>query len=106
MVLEVEGLTDPTQITATSADSLTVTVTVLPTCPNGTYNLAVKTIRCRDCTADGQTVILTENITLNVSGTLVETAPLNPVLDPLPEVFYTFNAGEPVSIELGTAIDP
>ena len=66
MILEVSGLTDLTLITATSADSLTVDVTISQTCPIGAYNLAVKTVRCRDCAADGDTVILTENIALNV----------------------------------------
>ena len=66
MTLEVSGLADLTQITATTADELTVTVTVSSICPIGTYNLAVKTVRCRNCASDGDTVILTENITLNV----------------------------------------
>ena len=32
--------------------------------------------------------------------------PRNPILEPLPEAFYTFNVGDPVSVTLGTAIDP
>ena len=74
MNFEVSGLADLTQITATSDDSLTVTVTALTTCPIGSYNLAVKTIRCRDCTADGDTVIMTENITLNVESSIATAA--------------------------------